>query len=697
MRGMRLSTVLITLNVCLLLLAVAGVAFAAVRLLSQLAEEQALARVEHSGVSARKAVHRSGEEVRASAQVLASRPTLARLLDAPDRSSTLPDYLARFQLASEHDGSAVLQNGRPLASSGVPVDWTALRRAHPHPAGYFLAQTPQGLVLGAWAELTEPEAVVGVMNRVDEAFAAEIAAEIGLPTRILPLAPHAGEPSAALSARALASGKPVSGHLDAVGSYASLVPLNAPNGPPVAIIETVLSGAEISQSLQQLIRSLLGLALVVAGAAAVSSLVLGSRLSRPLQQMTAAAARIGDGDLLTPVLARGGTEMAALAEALEDMRRSLLRLTADLRRQQAESEAIVTGIAEGVFAVDRDRRIQYLNPQAAAWLGTSPESAVGQFCGDVLRPQGEGGERPCEAHCPILHARFQKGARAAEHLQLPDGRRRTVIITSAPPVNDPAMEGDGSLRQIQVMRDETELESARRARDTVLATISHEFKTPLSAQLASIELLLDELPSLERDQIGELVLSLQRGTLRLTQLIDNLLESVRIEAGQFGLRRRTLSADEVVEAALELTRPLLEQRRQEVVVDLPYPFPPLFGDAARLTQVLVNLLANANKFAPQESTIRVGGSVEGDEVSLWVEDQGPGLPVPLDRALCAPFVRSTLAEAEPEAKGVGLGLWIVKSIVERHGGRLEARSRPGATRIGVILPVGGADEDPGRR
>ena len=86
--------------------------------------------------------------------------------------------------------------------------------------------------------------------------------------------------------------------------------------------------------------------------------------------------------------------------------------------------------------------------------------------------------------------------------------------------------------QVQVMRDETDLEAARRARDSILANISHEFRTPLAAQLASIELLQENLHELPREQLEELVTSLRRGSLRLTRLIDNLLESVRIESGQ---------------------------------------------------------------------------------------------------------------------------------------------------------------------
>ena len=107
---------------------------------------------------------------------------------------------------------------------------------------------------------------------------------------------------------------------------------------------------------------------------------------------------------------------------------------------------------------------------------------------------------------------------------------------------------------MQVIRDETELEGVRRARDSVLANISHEFRTPLAAQLASIELLREGLDTMSREQQKELVLSLERGTLRLTRLIDNLLESVRIESGQLGIRHQSVSLAEVVEDARRADR-----------------------------------------------------------------------------------------------------------------------------------------------
>jgi signal transduction histidine kinase len=121
------------------------------------------------------------------------------------------------------------------------------------------------------------------------------------------------------------------------------------------------------------------------------------------------------------------------------------------------------------------------------------------------------------------------------------------------------------------------------------------------------------------------------------------------------------------------------------------------GDAPRLTQVVVNLLANANKFAPAGSTIDVGGAAGPETVALWVEDSGPGLPDLPQAAIFAPFARFVgSAAAEPEPAGAGLGLWIVKSIVERHGGKVEAHSRPQGTRMVIILPHADAEGPAGQ-
>jgi signal transduction histidine kinase len=298
----------------------------------------------------------------------------------------------------------------------------------------------------------------------------------------------------------------------------------------------------------------------------------------------------------------------------------------------------------------------------------------------VLKPSAlPDGTRPCDTACPIVASREHGQAQATEFLQRADGARRTVIITSAGMV-------DGL--QVQVMRDETDLEAARRARDTILANISHEFRTPLAAQLASIELLQENLHDLPRARLEELVNSLSRGSLRLTRLIDNLLESVRIESGQLTIRQQHLQLHDVVQDAVELVGSLFAQRSQALGIDVPEDLPSLVGDAPRLTQVFVNLLANANKFSPEGSAVNVTARPVDGMIEATVDDAGPGVTEDERGSIFERFHRAT--EQEPEPRGLGLGLWIVKSIVERHGGTVAAmRSEQGLTRFVVRLPVGG--------
>ncbi len=698
MRRLSLGTVLTTVNVGLVAAAVLCLVAAAAGLLRRLTDEQAIARVSLASSTAARAIDRSRDELLASARLLSEGPTLARLLverDAPG----LQNLFARFRRASHLSGCAVLLEGDLFVRDGPALPWDAITGSPRGADDRFVVRSGAAgpLVLGAWSPVPSvPKAAVVVALVLDDAFARSTAKQVGLPVTILDRQQALQDvPQAALRARALDAEEPFAERLDDAGLYLAVEPVRAPGGDVVGLVESGLPIAGMVPSQRRFLRSLVLIALVIGGLAALSSVLVGRRLVRPLEALTDASARIGLGDLSTPIPRVGGAEIGTLASTMEEMRGHLLHLTAELRRRQAEAEAVLTGIVEGVFSVDRERRVRYLNPQAAAILGLRPEEAIGRFCGDVLNPQGPEGVRPCEERCPIVHARFRGSARATEDLLLRSGERRSVVITSAP--TETERDGDLSAagpiegaRQFQVIRDETEVEATRRLRDAVLANITHEFRTPLSAQLASIELLRDRLSELKTDEARDLVLSLERGTLRLTQLIDNLLESVRIDAGHDSIRRQPVVLEEVLDEAVDLAAPLLALRDQKLNVDLPYPLPPVSGDAPRLVQVFVNLLANANKFAPAGSTIGVGGEVRDSEIVLWVEDEGPGLPKEAGDRLFERFMRSP--GEEPRESGMGLGLFIVKSIVQRHGGRVETRDRASGagTRMCVILPAGRA-------
>lgn len=692
MRRFSLPTLLITINVGLLLLTVAGLAWAAVSLLWRLVDEQALGRVTQASMSAQVILDRSARDTLAVAQLLSQRPTLRRLLTEQD-TAALTAFLEQFQQTSQLDGCVVLRDGRFIVQTGIPLPAPIIHTLGAAGPPLFLrSPTPDTmLLLGAGAAIPAlPGAQVIVVRQLNAHFDQQLTAEIGLPVTTLATQSIQETPppeESHLYDQVRTTRQTVATRLPNPDRYIAAIPITTTTaGDIIGILTVTLPTTSLNASFQHLVQIMLVLALGVTVVAAGLNFALGRWLGRPLGRLTTAAARIGQGDLTTPIPRVAGQEIGTLAVTLEEMRYRLLHLMADLRQQQAESAAILGSIVEGVFSVDRDRTIRFINPQAGALLGIAPEAATGRFCGDVLNPRTVGGIRPCDDHCPIVHARLQPGARATEHLRLPNGQERTVVITSAPPT-----EG----MQVQVLRDETDIEASRRLRDVVLANISHEFRTPLSAQLASIELLLDQLPSLSTAQVYTLVVTLQRSTLRLTQLIDNLLESARVEAGHATIRRSRVALDEVIETALELTRPLLDQRMQVVDVALPYPLPPLVGDAARLTQVFVNLLANANKFAPSGSTIEIGAAPGETTVTIWVADQGPGMPRLPGTDLFQRFVRAP--DNEPEQSGMGLGLWICKSIIERHAGWIDAQSSETGTRMCVTLPVEGNHENSRRR
>ena len=668
----------------LALAAMTAIALSAVSLLREQAEEHALAEVRLAAVKARDGIRRESEDALTSARLLAGRPTLSRLVGQA-RPDGLQPFLKRFCDTGGLDGCAVLVRDRVLAETSTrAMPWAQLLAVSAEQGERFmvaLPSVPDGLLGATVAVPGYLDTQVMVLKAFDAEFAGRLRQEEGVEVRLVRFTNwlDAVDPrTRALHSAALARGEAEARRIDGLRAFAASVPVFASTGEGVALIESRLPTIGTESAMQQLVRRIVLVALSVGAVAVLLGVLLGRRFARPLRDLTRAARRVGQGDFATSIPVSGGVEARTLAHTMERMRDNLVDLTTALRRREAEAQALLQGVVEGVFAVDERRQIRYLNPQAARMLGVAVEDALGRFCGDVLRPAcGADGARPCETDCPILLAHSTGRAQRTEQLERADGSRRTVIITSAEAV-------DGL--QVQIMRDETELEAVRRARDSILANISHEFRTPLAAQIASIELLHDGLESMSREQLGELVNSLQRGALRLTRLIDNLLESVRIESGQLAIRRQPVSLAQVVEDAEQLVEGLIAQREQTLEVAVPGDLPSVPGDAPRLTQVLVNLLANANKFGPDGSTIRVGAAVDEGTVELWVDDEGPGVPDGERGSIFERFQRG--ADVDPEPRGLGLGLWIARSIVERHGGDIAAtRSRDGRNRLRVRLPV----------
>jgi PAS domain S-box-containing protein len=229
----------------------------------------------------------------------------------------------------------------------------------------------------------------------------------------------------------------------------------------------------------------------------------------------------------------------------------------------------------------------------------------------------------------------------------------------------------GSCMDITERREAAELlQQADRRKDEFLATLGHELRNPLSPIRNGLHILRLSEGAEARDR---LVGMMERQVDHLVRLVDDLLEVSRISRGKIELRRGRVELAPMVHSAIEACRPLLQQERHELVVDLPAEPIVLEADAVRLTQVVSNLLNNAAKYTEPGGHVRVSAHVLGEQVELAVRDSGVGIPPDMLPRVFEMFaqVNHTLGRSQG---GLGIGLALVRHLVELHGGTVDARS-----------------------
>ncbi len=334
----------------------------------------------------------------------------------------------------------------------------------------------------------------------------------------------------------------------------------------------------------------------------------------------------------------------------------------DLVQMPNWTENVIESLPAGVITIDPSGRVVSFNREAERLTGWSAANALGKSINAVLPPVAGKSQfleyLPRDAAMPPINV-FNCG-----------GREIALATTSA------RLEMPGSPpHTVLVIRDVTPQDTAQRLRSYFLANISHEFRTPLSALKASVELLLDGVGSFTSDETLQLVRSIHFSVTSLQTLVDNLLESVSIEAGRFRIRRRPTDLEALVAEACTLMKPLLERRNQTLITHLPDHLPELSVDPMRLTQVLVNLISNASKYGPVDEPIELTLALQPAALKISVADRGSGIPVEERQNLFHRFIR--LEGSDTTQYGVGLGLAVVKTIVESHGGAVGLDERPG--------------------
>jgi two-component system, OmpR family, sensor histidine kinase KdpD len=224
---------------------------------------------------------------------------------------------------------------------------------------------------------------------------------------------------------------------------------------------------------------------------------------------------------------------------------------------------------------------------------------------------------------------------------------------------------------------------SERLRNSLLAALSHDLRTPLTVLVGLAESLTLTAPKLSSAQL-EAAQAIQDEARRMSTLVSNLLDMARIESGEVTLNLQWQPLEEVVGTALEAARSMLQ--RHNVVVQLPRDLPLIKIDAVLIERVLVNLFENVSKYTPPGSTVTISARIVADQLSVSIADNGPGLPVGREEAV---FQKFTRGERESATPGVGLGLAIVRALIEAHQGKITAAQRPGGGAVFTFtLPLG---------
>lgn len=219
-------------------------------------------------------------------------------------------------------------------------------------------------------------------------------------------------------------------------------------------------------------------------------------------------------------------------------------------------------------------------------------------------------------------------------------------------------------QQQQARRD---AEAATSAKDDALAIVAHELRQPLFAATSAAFVLRSQPGSTARAQAQAMI---ERQLLRMTRLIEDLLEASRIVRGEIDLHIRPLSLRELVESAVESARPAVDERHHTLIVSVPDRHATLEGDAGRLEQVLINVIQNAARYTPNGGLIEVTAVADSQQVRISVRDNGEGIAPDRIGEIFGLFTRASATGKS----GFGIGLAVSKVLAERHGGSLTARS-----------------------
>jgi PAS domain S-box-containing protein len=356
---------------------------------------------------------------------------------------------------------------------------------------------------------------------------------------------------------------------------------------------------------------------------------------------------------------------ASLRHGLE---RRVAEQTADLRRMAKQTDLLLSSVGDGIYGVDTDGRITFVNPSGAEALGCAPQDLLGRRAHQEFHAPQADGTPYSWTGCYVTEAIRHGVVSAAEEdtYVRRDGETFPVEITASPLLDDDRITG-----AVVVFRDVTQRREVDRMKNEFLSVVSHELRTPLTSIRGSLGLLATGSLVELTPQANRMVSIAVESSERLTRLINDILDIERIQSGSLPMNLVPQEARDLLEASASELGGLA--RSLDVRVEIGAAEGRVLADTDRIVQTLTNLLGNALKFSPPGGVVRLEATPGDGTVVFAVHDDGRGIPADKLDSVFERFEQVDSSDARQKG-GTGLGLAISRGIVERHGGRIWAES-----------------------
>jgi len=433
------------------------------------------------------------------------------------------------------------------------------------------------------------------------------------------------------------------------------------------------SVAGINSILSRIQRFMIYSSLIIESLVIIIAYYWSKSLSEPLKKMNKVALQLSNGEFGKTIEVEGDNEVGHLADSINYMSKTLQETIGDLVAEKNKLKYILTGIEEGVLAVNEEKKIILINSAARKLLKIGDKDVNGLKVSNLI-------DRIEVSELLRRTIKEKKNFQKELHFKFQHKDRR-VLIRSTPIYKDK----ENLWGVVALFQDISNRWRFEQLQKDFIANVSHELKAPLSSIKGAGEILLDKVvvaPAKQREYLEMII----EETDRLGELVNNVLALSELDFSTPNYKKARIDVNRLLISVSKVFKKIIKKDDYSLQTVLAENNLLIYGNEERLKQVLLNLLENAYKFSYKGGIIELGVEKAENEVRFWVKDRGKGIPVAELENIWERFYKVDKAHT-PDQKGSGLGLAIVKQIIEESGGRVfvESKYKQGSV-FGFYLP-----------